>query len=123
MRVAHDVVHIGFLPRRMPHIEHPANDTLARIRRRTRPHLAIRRHMPPDLGKEPLNAEMRLQPLPLVMEDFHCVKDQRLQTKRLRDLGFLTHRENQAVQTRKCLFGQQLNLTSLRILEVTKTLG
>ena len=79
--------------------------------------------MPPDLGKEPLNAEMRLQPLPLVMEDFHYVNDQRLQTKRLRDLGFLTHSENQAVQTRKCLFGQHFNLTSLRILEVTKTLG
>ena len=79
--------------------------------------------MPPDLGKEPLNAEMRLQPLPLVMEDLHCVKDQRLQTKRLRDLSFLAHREDQTVQTRKRLFGQRFNLTSLRILEVTKTLG
>ena len=79
--------------------------------------------MPPDLGKEPLDTEMRLQPLPFVMEDFHYVKDQRLQTKRLRDLGFLTHSENQAVQTRKRLFGQRFNLTSLRILEVTKTLG
>jgi hypothetical protein len=27
--------------------------------------------MPPDLGKEPLDTEMRLQPLPFVMEDFH----------------------------------------------------
>jgi hypothetical protein len=79
--------------------------------------------MPPNLGKQPLDTEMRLKPLPLVMEDFHCVKDQRLQTKRLRDLSFLAHREDQTVQTRKRLFGQRFNLTSLRIIEVTKPLG
>jgi hypothetical protein len=27
--------------------------------------------MPPDLGKHPLNTEMRSEPLPLVMDDFH----------------------------------------------------
>ena len=79
--------------------------------------------MTPDLGKKPLDTEMRLQPLTFVMEDFHCVKDQRLQTKRRRDLSFLAHREDQTVQTRKRLFGQRFNLTSLRIVEVAKTLG
>jgi hypothetical protein len=27
--------------------------------------------MPPNLGKQPLDTEMRLQPLSFVMEDFH----------------------------------------------------
>jgi hypothetical protein len=65
------MVNIGFLPRRVPHVPPPRQNSRTRLRRRTYRHLAIRRHMPPDLSKEPLDTEMRLQPLTLVMEDFH----------------------------------------------------
>ena len=41
--------------------------------------------MPPDLGKQTLDTKMRSQPLPLVMEDCHYVKDERLRTKRPKD--------------------------------------
>jgi hypothetical protein len=41
--------------------------------------------MPPNRGKKPLDAEVPLQPLPFVVDDFQCVKDERLQTKRPRD--------------------------------------
>lgn len=76
MRIPHNVVHIGVLPRRMPHIAPPRNHPRTGIRRRTRSHFAIRRHMPPDLGKQPLDTEMRSQPLPLVVNDFHgrCIR-------------------------------------------------
>ena len=80
VRIAHDVVHVGLLPCRVLHIADPRNHTRARIRSGTRSHLAIRRHMPPDRSKQPLNAEMPLKALAFVMEDFHSVKDE--ETKR-----------------------------------------
>ena len=71
MRIPHDMVHIRLLPRRVPHIAPTRQDTRTRLWRRARRHFAIRRHMPPDLGKQPLDAKMRSETLPLMVEDFH----------------------------------------------------
>lgn len=80
--------------------------------------------MLPDLGKKPLDAEVRRQSLPFMMDDLHGTEeDRRLQTKTPRDLGLLAHSKDQPVQTRQGLFGQRFNLTSLRIIEIAKTLG
>ena len=85
MRITRNVVHIRSLPRCMLHVPPTRQNPRTRLRRRTRNNFAIRRHMPPYLGKQPLDTEMRLQPLPLMVDDFHYVKDERLQTKRPKD--------------------------------------